>query len=133
MGTGPGRSAKMRGQRRAAQTIVAAAAALMLSLVLMVAPVLVALSHGPGPGVTAVDPVALHAETDRTHPFADSPQAQPADHGPHHSADHDHLTSALLPETATASCPPRAQDATNVRLVRLSHIPQGPRRPPRHV
>lgn len=114
---------RFMGQMGKGRTIFARMAALVLLLALFVAPILSALTHGPGPLAIAAEHTAWHAEHGEP--------LQTADHDHHSTADHDHTPSAILPDGGGLE----RHDLTEIWSAHLSHhsgiIRDGPRRPPR--
>ena len=100
-------------------------AVLMLLLSLGSAPVMDALTHGPGTLAAEADHAASHAEK------GESWQADI--HQPHDSTDHDHATSVILASQDTEAFDLRTTAEFGDLPVLSGPIRDGPRRPPRET
>lgn len=105
------------------RSIFARLAALVLLLVFVLAPVVSALTHGPGQAAMESDHAAWHAEQGE--------HWQAKDHGHHDSADHDHSPTVILAAAGDLE-PPAPQLLWTITSQQASGIIRdGPRRPPR--
>ena len=100
-------------------------AVLMLLLSLGSAPVIDALTHGPGTLAAEADHAAWHAEKGEVWQ-ADS-------HQHHDSTDHDHATSAILGSQEASIFDMRTAAKFGDLPVLSGAIRDGPRRPPRET
>ena len=100
---------------------------LMLLLSLGSAPVVDALTHGPGMSATEADHAAWHAEKG---------EVWQADRHQHHDAtdhDHDHATSVILGSQEAAIFDMRTAAEFGDLPILSGAIRDGPRRPPRET
>ncbi|MDP3342329.1 hypothetical protein [Frigidibacter sp.] len=100
-------------------------AVLMLLLSLGSAPVVNALTHGPGTLAAEADHAAWHAEKGETW--------QAESHQHHDSTDHDHATFVILASQEAEIFDLRTAAECNDLPVLSGAIRDGPRRPPREV
>ena len=103
--------------------VIRALAVLMLLLSLGSAPVVGALTHGPGTLAAEADHAAWHAEK------AEGWQADSHQH--HDSTDHDHATSVILASQETGAFDMRMDAEFGDLPVLSGAIQDGLRRPPR--
>lgn len=103
--------------------ILARLAAIMLGVALSFAPVLSALTHGPGQIAIKADHAAWHAEQ--------GGHWHAADHDGHDAADHDHSQSVILLAGNDLPPPQLTEDWTAQDNQMSGTIRDGPRRPPR--
>jgi hypothetical protein len=108
------------GKRR---IIRARLAALALFFALAFAPLVSALTHGPGQIAMAADHAAWHAEQgDHWHA---------TDHGHHDAGDHDHNPTVILPAGGEVQQAQTTEVWTAQGNLLSGTIRDGPRRPPR--
>jgi len=105
--------------------VIRALAALMLLLALGSAPVVDALTHGPGTLATEADHASWHAEKGET--------SQADSHQHHDSTDHDHSTSVILTSQETEVFDMRTATEFGGLPALSGAIRDGPRRPPREM
>ena len=105
--------------------VMRALAALMLLLSLGSAPVMDALTHGPGTLAAEADHAVWHAEK--------SEVWQADSHQHHDSTDHDHAWSVILAGQATQIFDLRTAAEFDDLPVLSGAIRDGPRRPPRET
>lgn len=111
------------GQMGKDRRIIARMTALVLWLALTVAPLVSALTHGPGQIAVAADHAAWHAEQ------GDDWHA--ADHGHHDAVDHDHSPTVIIPTGGDLHHAPGPGVRTAQANPLSGTIRDGPRRPPR--
>lgn len=107
------------------RAIIARLAAFLLTIALCLAPIVSAITHGPGQAAMEADHAAWHAEQGE-HWHA-------TDHGHHDSADHDHSPTVILPAAGDLDPPPPAGIRTAQATDTNGIIRDGPRRPPRLI
>ena len=105
------------------RAIFAWMAAFVLLLTLAFAPVLSALTHGPGQLSMEADHAAWHAEQGE--------HWEATDHDHHSAADHDHTPSVILPTLAAIEHHPLTELWVSQASQLSGIIRDGPRRPPR--
>ena len=105
--------------------VIRSLAVLMLLLSLGSAPVVVAVTHGPGTLVAEADHAAWHSEKGEVWQ-ADS-------HQHHDSTDHDHAWSVILASQETEAFDMRTAAEFGDLPVLSGAIRDGPRRPPRET
>ena len=113
--------------------------ALATVLALVVAPLVVFLTHGPAAGALATEVTAQSDFHDHGHDHEHG-HADDAGHGHHggvsgghNPADHDHQLHAVLYQAASTLRPLADTARSAVRDVFRNLTPDGPRRPPRRV
>lgn len=111
----------MRAPAPAWRGIRALCVCLVLTLSLAIAPVGLALKHGPGAVAAETDHRAFHADTGQEHDIAGP------DH--HDSSDHDHVGAALLVSAGVEFHPPPDRTLRPDPLDAAGTIRDGPRRP----
>lgn len=110
---------------RRSDWVIRPLAVLMLLLSLGSAPVVAALTHGPGTLAAEADHAVWHAENGEIWQ-ADS-------HQNHDSTDHDHATSVILTSQETEIFDMRTSAEFGDLPVLSGAIRDGPRRPPRET
>ena len=110
--------------------------ALATVLALVIAPLVVILTHGPAAHYVVTSMSAEMAEDIDAHGHAHGDTGH--DHeggsfGGHNPADHDHQLHALACHAASASSPRPDKAHCTLRDVFRHLTPEGPRRPPRHA
>jgi len=112
-------------QMRGFDRVIRALAVLLMLLSLGSAPVVDALTHGPGTLAAEADHASRHAEKGEIW--------QAEGHQHHDSTDHDHSAVVILPDQDNETFDPRTATPLS-DLLALSGAPRdGPRRPPRET
>jgi len=114
----------MRDGAAAWQGIRALCVTLVLALSLTVSPAIEAAKHGPGTLVAEAAHMAHHAGPGHDHAHSAAK---------HDSADHDHVTTAILPHPAPEVFPAPARHLPPGAIHADDRTREGPRRPPRLV
>jgi hypothetical protein len=114
---------KMRGRSAAWARIMALCSGVTFAFALTVAPVTLAVTHGPGAMAAEADHRAYHAEHGHSHEIAGP------DH--HDPSDHDHVGAALFASPDADVPPPPERTLRPEVLAADGMIRDGPRRPPR--
>ncbi|MEO1249535.1 MAG: hypothetical protein AAFW76_06805 [Pseudomonadota bacterium] len=105
---------------------------LTLMIILMAAPLVVSLTHGPE--IDAVSNTVAHDGASHGHVHADSGKSH--NHPPasgHNPADHDHQLQALVNQATSEPKPPLFNASGTLSDAFRNLMPDGPRRPPRLV
>jgi ABC-type nickel/cobalt efflux system permease component RcnA len=106
-----------------AQAIRAKLAALVLLVALAIAPLVSALTHGPGQLAIKADHTLSHTEQ--------SAHRHATDHGHQDAADHDHTPTVILPAGGELHLQPQTTALAAQTGALAGTIRDGPRRPPR--
>ena len=109
---------------------------LAIVFALVVAPLVVILTHGPGTHGAAVSELAELAEEIGAHGHTHDDTGNDRQNGPvggHNPADHEHQFQALICQAANAPQPLPERARCSFRKSFEHLVPEGPRRPPRLV
>lgn len=99
----------------------------LLALALLLAPAVVAWSHGPTAALEAELALAEAMSHGHAHAIDDNGPAR------HDATDHEHQTLGVLPGTSPARAARARGSAASSPLVRPGRAREGPRRPPRRA